>query len=360
MSTMREDLAAALESNADEDDSTQYEETQQEIIVDEAEEPAETQASQETGSEGTTEPAPSDTPNASDGAPNDGTSASELEASKPNSGDSIKAPVDWGPKEREDWSKIPRHLQEKVMAREKEISGVMEQTSTARKTHDQFSQMVQRYGPSMQRVAGDTPMEAVNTLFDVASQLNTGSAVQKAGVIAQLISQFDIDINTLDSALVGAAPTESQAQEHEFQRRLDERMAPFERQMGQQQAYEQQQHQQRQQSANNEVQQFAQGAEFLADVRMDMADLIDMSAKQGREITMQQAYDKACTLNPQIQAVISQRSQQQQLTQSSSTMAGKRAAASSITGSRGGGGSGGSAGSMRDTIAAAWDGQGKL
>jgi hypothetical protein len=93
---------------------------------------------------------------------------------------------------------------------------------------------------------------------------------------------------------------------------------------------------------------------------VDMADLIDMSAKQGREITMQQAYDKACTLNPQIQAVINQRTQQQQLTQGSNTMAGKRAAASSITGSRGGAGSGGSSGSMRDTIASAWDGQNKI
>ena len=44
-----------------------------------------------------------------------------------NAGDSIKAPVDWGPKDREAWSSIPRHLQDKVMQREKDMAAMMQQ-----------------------------------------------------------------------------------------------------------------------------------------------------------------------------------------------------------------------------------------
>jgi hypothetical protein len=350
--SMREDLSAALDSNADGDDTQDYEETLQQVDTDETEEPTEAPAStEESGAEDNT-PAESTAEAEPQSAEPTGDSG-ELAKAEPGAGDSIKAPVGWGPKEREDWSKIPRHLQDKVMAREREMSQVMEQTATARKTHDQFGQLVQRYGPTLQNVAGNTPMEAVSNLFNTVSGLNTGSAVQKAGIIANLISDFNVDISTLDSAIVGAAPSEQQQQDQEFERRLNERMAPFEQQMGQQKAYENQQHHQRQSDANNEVQQFAQSAEFLADVRHDMADLIDMSAKQGRQITMQQAYDKACTLNPQIQAVIQQRTK--------TTLAGKRAASASITGSRGGAGpSGGGGQSIRDTIAGAWDSQGKI
>jgi hypothetical protein len=130
--------------------------------------------------------------------------------------------------------------------------------------------------------------------------------------------------------------------------------------MGQQNALQQQQAQQQQETAENEVVAFGENAEFLADVRMDMADLIDMASKRGQSMTMQDAYNKACVLNPQIQAVLQQRQQHKQLTGNSNTMANKRLAGSSITGNRGGGGAGGSGGSMRDTISNAWDNQDKI
>jgi hypothetical protein len=89
-----------------------------------------------------------------------------------------------------------------------------------------------------------------------------------------------------------------------------------------------------------------------------MADLIDMAGKRGQSMTMIDAYNKACMLNPQIQSVIQQRNETKRLTGSANTMAGKRAAASSISGRQIGNGSGNGSMSMRDTIAAAWDGSG--
>lgn len=353
---MREDLDAALDAAAEQDETVSFEETPQEVVLDAAEEPAEAQASEE---EGSTEPRTDATePTSEVPAPDATAGPEELEGAK--SGDSIKAPIDWSPKEREDWSKIPRHLQEKVMSREKDMSNMLNQTADARRTHDQFGQLVNQYGSVLSGVAGNTPMETVGNLFSTVANLRMGSPIQKAQVIADLIKDFGVDINTLDSAIVGEAPPAHIQQNSEVERLLAERLAPFEQMMGQQNAYQQQQHQQKQQAANAEVHNFAQNAEFLADVRMDMADLIDMSSKQGRELTMQQAYDKACTLNPQIQAVLAQRAQQAQLTAGSNTMAGKRAAAASVHGHRGGAGGGNGPASMRDTIAAAWDGAGKI
>jgi hypothetical protein len=110
----------------------------------------------------------------------------------------------------------------------------------------------------------------------------------------------------------------------------------------------------------SEVQQFSQQAEFMNDVRHDMADFIDMAAKNGQTLTIDQAYQKACVLNPQIQSILQKRAETARITGSSNDMASKRAASSSITGDRAGGSVNGAAGSMRDTLSSAWDSQGKI
>ena len=246
------------------------------------------------------------------------------------------------------------------MSREKELNTMLQTTAEARKTHEQFGQLSQQYGSVLACIGGDTPMESTKALFDTVANLRMGSPIQKAQTIADLISSFGVDINTLDSALVGAAPAPEQQQSSQMEAMLAERLAPFEAMMGQQNALRQQEETQREQNAVSEVQQFSQNAEFLSDVRMDMADFIDMASARGQTMTIQQAYDKACAINPQIQTVLAQRTQRAKLTGSNNDMASKRLASSSIVGNKGGSGTGGTSGSMRDMISAAWDGQNKI
>jgi hypothetical protein len=175
-----------------------------------------------------------------------------------------------------------------------------------------------------------------------------------------MINTFGVDINTLDSAIVGQAPSQEQSQSQEVQRLVQEQMAPFQEMMGQQNAYKQQQQEQQTQAANTEVRDFAAKAEFLGDVRHQMADLIDMGAARGENITMERAYSLACMSDPHIQSVLQGRQKKAQLQGNNNTMATKRAAASSIGGQRIGGGGGNGAQSMRDAIASAWDGQGQM
>jgi len=359
MSDMREALNAALDANSEDDDTQNYDETPQEVES-APEETAETEASEEEGVStdgigGTDAATDSADPTPSDA----GTDKPEAVEAKP-SGDSIKAPIDWGPQDREAWSKIPRHLQEKVMSREKELNTMMQTTADARKTHEQFGQLSQQYGSVLAGIGGDTPMETTKALFDTVANLRMGTPIQKAQTIADLISSFGVDINTLDSALVGAAPTQGQQQNTQMEAMLAERMAPFEAMLGQQNALKQQEITQREENAVGEVQKFAETAEFLADVRVDMADFIDMASARNQPMTMQDAYNKACALNPQIQAVLAQRAQHAKLTSNSNTMASKHLASSSITGGKGGGGGSGASGSMRDALSAAWDGADKI
>lgn len=360
MSDMRESINAALDANAEDDDNQNYDETPQEIDY-AAEETAETETGEEEGTstdDDSTEPTE---PTASDD-----TATGDLEGDKPAAveakpnGDSIKAPIDWGPQDREAWSKIPRHLQEKVMSREKELNTMLQTTADARKTHEQFGNLTQQYGAVLSGIGGDTPMETTKALFDTVANLRMGTPIQKAQTIADLINSFGVDINTLDSALVGQPPPQQSQQNSQIEQMLAERLAPFEAMMGQQNALQQQQEQQKQDAAISEVQQFAGDAEFLSDVRMDMADFIDMASARGQTMTIKEAYDKACAINPQIQAVLAQRAQRAKLTGSNNDMASKRLAGSSIVGNKGGSGGGGNSGSMRDMISAAWDGQNKI
>lgn len=360
--SMRDDLNAALDATGE-----NYDETQQEVLTDEttetedvgdvqaATETVEASESSETSGIDETETVEAktlDTENESVKAEN---------TKQINDGDSIKAPVDWGPKEREHWSKIPRHLQEKVVAREKELNTMLQTTAVARKTHEEFSGLVQQYGSVLSGVMGDTPMETTRNLFSTVANLRMGSPIQKAQIIADMVKDFGVDINTLDSALVGAAPSQEVQQTNQFDAMLDKRLAPFEQMMGQQNAFQQQQATQRTDTANAEVQAFAGKAEFLGDVRNDMADLIEMAAKRGQTMSMEEAYGKACALNPQIASVMQERHQKAQLTGNSNNMATKHLAASSVNGRQIGGGGGGETNlSLHDTISAAWDSQDRI
>lgn len=275
------------------------------------------------------------------------------QTAEPQDKNSMKAPLDWSPKEREDWSRIPRHLQEKITAREKHINEVMQTTADARRTHADMERLSATYGAAMQGViAGDTPMQAVENLMSTVAGLRMGTPIQKAQIVADLVNVFGVDVGALDTALSGQMPDPND-QTAVLERMLEERLAPLQQYFGNAQTQEQQRTAQLQTAAMDEVKTFAKDAEFLNDVRMEMADLIDMAAKRGVGLTLQEAYDKACMLNPEVSSIIRQRQQQQH----QQTMQQKRKAASSVTGQQVGAGGGGTPASLRDSIASAWDEQ---
>lgn len=352
MSDMRADFEAAIEaSGVESEDENALQETPQEVEMldttgDESSDDSPPTIKEETVSHQNEEGAEQE-PTI--------TEAKGEKEEKPvtNDHDSIKAPLDWSPKQRESWSKIPRPIQDKIVAREQEMAQTIAGTAEARKTADRFSQLASSYAPVLAAEGVNTPMEAVEGLFKTAANLRMGSPEQKAQQIAQMIKHYGVDIQALDNVLVGQ-PVQK-APNADFEQLINQKLAPINQVFEQLTALQQQKAQQSQQTANQSVVEFGQKAEFLNDVRNDMADLIDMAAKQGRNLTLQEAYDRACALNPEIAQVIEERKREEQILGGRSQIAAKRNAASTLNGKMSGSGGGTSNLSLRDTIASAWD-----
>jgi hypothetical protein len=281
----------------------------------------------------------------------------EINPQEADSKDSLKAPVDWSPKEREDWSRIPRHLQDKIMQRERDIADNIANTRQARQVYDNIQQLGTKYGSVMAAEGVNDPMQAINGLFDTVAGLRLGNQQDKAQIVANMIQHYGVDVKALDGVLsqrIGGNPAanSTNAQEDAIQRAIDARMAPFMQQMSAQQAHQQQavQH-----AAQQQVQQFSQKAEFLNDVREDMADLIDLAAKRGREMPLAEAYSKACMANPEIVKIMSDRQRQAELQGNQTAIQQKQHAASSINGRQSGTGGNAGAVSIRDQLEAAWN-----
>jgi transcriptional/translational regulatory protein YebC/TACO1 len=71
---------------------------------------------------------------------------------------------------------------------------------------------------------------------------------------------------------------------------------------------------------------------------------------------LEEAYQKACAVHPEISKVMAQRNEQQKLMQGSNIAKAKKHAAVSVVGRQGGSAPQTSL-SLRDSIAAAWDSQ---
>jgi hypothetical protein len=171
--------------------------------------------------------------------------------------------------------------------------------------------------------------------------------------VAHLIKGYGVDIGILDSLLAGenvqAGPTS------DIERLIEQRLAPVNQFLQQQQAWTQQQQHAQQQQIAQTVNEFSTGAEFIEDVRLDMVDLLDMAAARGQTLTLEQAYAKACTIHPEVSKVMAERQRQQSIMGTQNALNHKKNAAVSITGNQRGSTVNNSA-SLRDQLAAAWDG----
>ena len=95
--------------------------------------------------------------------------------------------------------------------------------------------------------------------------------------------------------------------------------------------------------------------EFAADVRLDMADLMDLAAARNQPMTLQEAYDKACMIQPQVSNVVTQRQRAEAAKKASEETRSKRLAASSVSGTPAGGGISKGADTLTDSLNEAWD-----
>ena len=281
----------------------------------------------------------------------------EVAGAEDKSGDlGLKAPVSWKPAAREHWAKIPADAQAEIMRRETEIQNGLRQAAQARHFNDDFNRTVHPFTP-MIAASGDSALESVRKLMTTAAGLTIGNPVQKAQLAAGIIKQYGIDISMLDSMLVGEEVQNPEA--NQIQQMLQQELAPVRQFMGQIGQQRDGYYQQQEQGMATEIDTFAHDTknEFFGDVRETMADLMEVSANQGREMDLRTAYDRACMIHPEISSIVSQRQASDSAANTRKAHGKKRYAASSISGSPATGGGSDQPESLRGALEDAWNDQ---
>ena len=268
-----------------------------------------------------------------------------------------RAPQSWkgGPAKGE-WANLPLNVRQEVHRREMQIEKALQETAPARQFAEQFQKTVTPYMARLQSAGAANPMQAVEALLQADYTLSSAPKQQRAAYMAKLIKEYDIDVVELDNALVGAQSSQ-QSQTPDIQalvqQQLQQALAPIMQR-------EQAQRQQQQEQINHTVESMALDPKYphFDDVRGDMADLIDLKARQGIDLSLEDAYSMATRMNPDVYAQMSRQTNLQSANQQHQQAIRAKNAASSVSGSPAAGGSGQFVGNgdLRSSIEAAFGG----
>ena len=265
-----------------------------------------------------------------------------------------RAPASWSPATREIWGKLPAEARAQVLKREKEVNEVIIQNAPARQAFNELNQVLAPHRERMMASGIENPIQMLGTMLDAERRLSSGDSQTRAATIANLIKGYNVDIQVLDGLLAGqqTAP----GPHADIERLIEQRLAPVNQLLQQQQYAARQQEISQQHAVTEAVNSFSAQAEFIQDVRLGMADLLDLAAARGQPMTLEDAYKKACIIHPEVSKVLADRERQAQIMGTQTALQNKKNAAVSITGVQRGG-TVANATALRDQIAAAWDDQ---
>ncbi len=265
--------------------------------------------------------------------------AKELTAEKPvipaaPAPGAIRAPASWSPEEREEWGTMPLKSQQAVIRREREIGEALRTTAGARQFTQSVEQVLAPYMPMIQAEQSD-PVRAIGALFQTAAVLRTAPPLQKASMLADLILQHNIDIGMLDNVLnskVQGRPAPNDPMNHVLQA-LDQRLRPMQDFMSNFERQQQGVLQNIETQATQTLTEFMSDPknEFAEDVREDMADLLDLAARRGQNLSLSDAYRRATLAHPTISSIMERRMLDKGAAQHSAAASRARNASASIT-----------------------------
>lgn len=247
-----------------------------------------------------------------------------------------RAPASWRPDVREHWKQLPETVRAEIHRREVEVQRTLQESAEARKNYDAVMRTVAPYEAFI-RAENSNPIQAIDNLMATAAKLRTGTAPELASMVAGIVNQFGVGrfgngfIQALDAALAGQTPAVD-PQQAAIEQVLNQRLAPVQQMLTQFQQAQEAQQQRVAQEAQSEVERFIDRAEFGNDVREDMADLMETAARRGQNLTLEEAYKKACLLNDRVRTVLQGRLQAQGAQQTTQAAQRARSAAVSVSG----------------------------
>jgi hypothetical protein len=270
-----------------------------------------------------------------------------------------KAPQSWRSPARAKWDKVDPEIRQEIMKRERETTRVLGETANARHLSNQFSEMVAPYQARIASLGMDA-LGAVHELLKGDYLLSTAPKVQRAQLMAKLINDYGVDIVELDAALAGKAPADPV--DSRVEQLLQQRLAPFQQYIQNQQRQAQQYEQQSAAEVNQSIETMAVDPKYphFEAVRLDMADVIDLAAKRGLYLSLDQAYNRAVAMNPEVSAQVAAQNTaeaKRAAAIAANAKAQKALGASVSVGGAPGGVPSGASGAIdrRSTIAAAFD-----
>ena len=213
-----------------------------------------------------------------------------------------KAPQAWKPGAREAWAALPQEVRQEVLRRERETTVALQESSGARQAVERLQHIIGPY-EAMIRSEGSEPFKAIERLLQGAGTLRMGSPQARAAMVAQVVSEYGVDVALLDAALAGQAPPEG----YQPQQQVNVQAIVEQAKQAALAEFQQARVRVHQQNAIGDVEKFMSSHEFAPDLREDMALVMEAAARKGLELSLDDAYARAVQMNPEVAAIVKQR-----------------------------------------------------
>lgn len=207
-----------------------------------------------------------------------------------------RAPSSWTPSVAQKWGELPPEVRAEIQRRETDYHRGIEQYKHGATIAQEVERTLQPYMQNIQ-AAGVHPLQAIDKLMQADHVLRNGAPEQKAQYLAQIARDYGVDLGQ-----VQPLPP------------VDPHVQQLMRENQQLQQFQQTVQQQQQQAVMSEIEAFRANpanAHFEA-VKEDMSILL----QSGRADSLQDAYDKAVWMRPDIRQTLVQKqsanAQQQQ------------------------------------------------
>ena len=230
-----------------------------------------------------------------------------------------KPPRSWKPEFHEVWQKADPKMQEYAFQREEQMRAGVEPLISKAQFADSMQEAIQPYMDTI-RGLGMTPDKAVAALMEADAKLRNSDPQTRTQYFMQLAQSYGIN---LGQAQPGVQSGAVDPMVYQLQNELN-------KVRGEVMGWKQQQEMAENQTLLTEIDAFSQKAEHFEDVRPTMIQLL----QSGMANTLEEAYDKAIRLTPEIADRVAQARQaaanQQQARAANAAAKAARAAAVSV------------------------------
>jgi hypothetical protein len=229
----------------------------------------------------------------------------------------LKLPSSWKPAAREALAKAPREVQEEAVRIDREVRQVMQEAAPLKQRVAEVDRALAPF-EGIARASGMDVMAYAGSVMQTAAMLFQGPVGNRPALIAQLIRQAGVNPEDVGRHLAGEAPAE--AHQPAFDPRAEvQRVLQEERQR------------EDSERARRSAQEFlATEPEFINDVYVDMAAIIESDKRAGRNPDVKRAYDRACRMNEDVAKILDQRKAAEAAKTATAATQASRAAAVSI------------------------------